>query len=131
MKKFVLSILFTIFTLSSFAETIYGTTTDCMIYNNSTKSWESIGNGRGIDVFVDDFNNLFIYSSEPQKFMTYDVSDMHINKSGHEQFTAYAIDANGERCGLRFVFRDDIEAPMQIYIHYNNIDYVYNVIIRQ
>jgi len=111
---------------ASYDNDIHGITTDCLVYENG--SYRSIGNGAGIRITIST-NRVVVYSARTQTFVMYNVSDWHTNSSGHQQFTADAIDNDGSTCRVRTVQRDDIEAPLQIYFHYSNITYVYNVIL--
>lgn len=109
-------------------DVLRGYTSDCMVWNGSR--WESIGNGAGINVEI--INNvIYIHSGKEQRFVLYNTSSTHKNKSGHDEITAKAIDEDGVYCDVRIVFRDDIEAPLQIYFHFSNISYVYNIILTQ
>lgn len=111
---------------ASYDNDIHCITTDCLVYENGT--YRSIGNGAGIRITISS-NRVIIYSSRVQIFNMYNVTDWYTNSSGHQQFTADAVDNDGSVCLVRTVQRDDIEAPVQIYFHYSNITYVYNVLI--
>lgn len=109
-------------------DVLRGYTSDCMVWNGSR--WESIRNGAGINVEI--INNvIYIHSGKEQRFVLYNTSSTHKNKSGHDEITAKARDEDGVYCDVRIVFRDDIEAPLQIYFHFSNISYVYNIILTQ
>lgn len=109
-------------------DVLRGYTSDCMVWNGSR--WESIRNGACINVEI--INNvIYIHSGKEQRFVLYNTSSTHKNKSGHDEITAKARDEDGVYCDVRIVFRDDIEAPLQIYFHFSNISYVYNIILTQ
>lgn len=129
MKRFLFIICSLLFAVNTFADnsTISGYTTDCLIWNNGY--WVSIGNdGYGIDITIN-YNTIVINSNKFQIFHLYNVSNWYRNKDGHNQFTADAYDEDHSKCRIRVVERNDIEAPIQIYFHYNNISYVYNVML--
>lgn len=137
MKRFI----FALAMMLSMASTVFasnmqsndvlrGYTTDCMIWNGSR--WQSLDNGAGAGINIEIINNIiYIHSGKEQRFVLYNTSSTHKNKSGHDEITSKATDEDGKICDVRIVFRDDIEAPMQIYFHFSNISYVYNIILTQ
>lgn len=133
MKKLWMVLMLCLISITgTIAQNYYGYTTNCLVWNSYTKDWEPISNGHGIAVLITP-NGFSVNSNVPQTFHTYNVSETHYNKSGHEQYTADAIDQDGQRCSIRVVFRNDsgCEAPLQIYINYSNISYVYNIVLYQ
>lgn len=133
MKKFLMAFMLCLVSIiGASAQNYYGYTTNCLIWNSYYQDWKPIENGQGIEVVITP-NGFFVNSSSPQAFKCYNVSDTYINKSGHKQYTADAIDQDGQRCSIRVVFRNDsgCEAPLQIYINYSNISYVYNIVLYQ
>lgn len=95
-----------------------------MINNN----WVPLPDCEGIQVTFEG-NVIIIESNERQIFYLQDYTDIHFNISGHRQIKSNAIDKEGRRCLIRIVSRYDmyIEPILQLYIHYNNIDYVYDI----
>lgn len=95
-----------------------------MINNN----WVPLPDCEGIQVIFEG-NVIIIESNERQIFYLQDYTDIHFNTSGHQQIKSNAIDKEGRRCLIRIVSRPDmyIEPILQLYIHYNNIDYVYDI----
>lgn len=128
MKKLFLLSVFSLYFIISYAENFRGVTTNCLLLNQTTRKWEYLEDGEGIQVLCDENRKLYIFSKKIQIFTLLHIKTPHINPSGHLQCTSNAIDQDNINCFVRFVYRDDIEAPLQIYIHYNNIEYVYNII---
>ena len=126
MKKLFLTLVITLISVLGFAQEINGVTTGAQIWEN--EQWTQMPNGEGIPVWINaNSTRMTIKSKVQQYYYLYNMSQMHVNSSGHNQITCNATNQNGEEFYMRFVFREDIDGELQIYIHSSYFDVVYDV----
>ncbi len=92
-------------------------------YWTDWSSWESTSVLIVINLDKDRIN---IYSKTPQEYDIYDYEDRTYDKDGGETLKFQCVDADGLRCGVRL--RVDKDGSPQIYVDYNDMMWVYNVI---
>ena len=126
MKKFLLSAILSLVTVSGFAETDYFMTTQLKFYNGYDWVWSPGGDGIAVAVNYGT-STISINSQKFQIFSLFNDSPWHWNQSGHREFTANAYDEDGHQCYIRIVERNDDEGPLQMYFHYSNVNYVYSM----
>lgn len=128
MKKFFLTILFALAIIMGYSQEINGVSTRAQIWSN--EQWTNIENGQGIPIWVNAAGDrLSIKSKTPQYYYLYNLSELHVNNSGHQQIDCNAINRDGENFYIRFVVREDINGSMQIYLHNQDFDIVYDVTV--
>lgn len=94
--------------------------------NNRWSDWSEWEETSLLIVFSYDRNVVSIYSSTPQEYDIYDVSDENPtkDKSGGETCTYYAVNEDGLRCALRLRKH---KGDWQLYVDFNDAMWVYNI----
>ena len=73
-----------------------------------------------------DREEINIYSSTPQEFTIYKYEEGSIyDNDGGEQIKLFCVDKDGLRCTIRLRI---YENTLQLYVDYNDVVYVYNLI---
>ena len=93
-------------------------------YNTWTdwSRWEACNILVVINLSTDRIN---IYSSTTQEFDVIDSKDVYTDYDGDDVMEMDCIDADGVRCTIRVVIRQN--GTIQLYCDYSNIMYVYNI----
>lgn len=76
-------------------------------------------------VIDSDRERITIYSNSTQEFDIIEAEDSYVDSDGDEVLKFTCIDAEGLRCGIRFILKQSGSA--QLYCDYNDLMYVYNV----
>lgn len=102
-------------------------------YELSYKSYESYGwsdwsswEDCNILVVINvDMDRITIYSKQTQEFDIIAAEDPYVDSDGDDVIKFTCVDADGLKCGIRFIGRSNGSA--QLYCDYNDFMYVYNV----
>ncbi len=134
MKKFLLSTIVCLIAFASNASDIYRfRTTDLATktYNYTYGYWNDWSDWEDCNVSVTiNFNNdrITIYSSKTQIYYITEYNDIEYDNDGSRQLTFNCLDDDGLRCDVRYRIQED--GQKQLYVDYNDMMWVYNIIER-
>ena len=69
---------------------------------------------------------ITVYTDDLQEYDIYDVDEDQYDSDGDLCLSMSCVDQDGNRCGVRLLYNDNVEA-MQLYIDYSNVTFVYNI----
>lgn len=128
MKKFIIMILLVFITISTQAETLW--------YRSTSFATASIYNGRytwsdwvnsNLSISIDLTNDIItVYSKVKQTYYVTETGDSYSDNSGGKQIVFYVVDQDRTRGAIRL--RTESNGNPQIYIDFNNVAWVYNVV---
>lgn len=73
-----------------------------------------------------DTDKITIYSPEVQIYRVYETSDLYTDSSGGQQIKFSMIDQDGDYGHIRL--RIETNGNSQVYVDFNNVSWVYNVV---
>lgn len=132
MKKIIITLVFVLACMSSFAQTFrYRTNSLAVGYRDSygNISW---GDWNRCNVLITiDFDNDYIkvFSEKEQNFVITNSTDEYIDKSGGSNIDCNAVDEEGIECTVRLRIQKDGTA--QLYAFYSNVAWVYSGLERR
>ena len=122
MKRLMLTMLFSLISLTIFAQTEWFTATEFAIkVDNEWSDWIDCDISVKIDIGND---KVTIYSNEVQIYRIIDKVDPPRDKNG-TQVAFSMIDQDGDR-GM-FRIRKQYDGAIQIYVDFSDISWVYNI----
>ena len=122
MKRLMLMMLFSLMSLTTFAQTEWFTATEFAIkVDNEWSDWIDCDISVKIDIGND---KVTIYSNEVQIYRIIDKVDPPRDKNG-TQVAFSMIDQDGDR-GM-FRIRKQYDGAIQIYVDFSDISWVYNI----
>ena len=122
MKRLMLMMLFSLISLTTFAQTEWFTATEFAIkVDNEWSDWIDCDVSVKIDIGND---KVTIYSNEVQIYRIIDEVDPPRDKNG-TQVAFSMIDQDGDR-GM-FRIRKQYDGAIQIYVDFSDISWVYNI----
>lgn len=127
MKKFIITFVFALVCMSSFAQTFRFRTDELAVGTRNSYGKISWGDWERCKVLLTiDFDNDYIkvYSDKEQNYVIIDTSDAYQDKSGGSNIDCTALDEEGIECTVQ---RD---GTAQLYAFYNNIAWVYSGLSR-
>lgn len=127
MKKFIITFVFALVCISSFAQTYRYRTDELAVGTRNSYGKISWGDWERCKVVITiDFDNDYIevYSDREQNYVIIDTDDTYEDKSGGSNIDFTAIDEEGIECTVRFRVQSDGTA--QLYVFYENIAWVYS-----
>lgn len=135
MKKFILACLFlTALISSSFAQSYkYYSTEFAYKVKNDYGTWSEWSDWVSSHCLITinlDRNVINIYSDEPQEYDIYDYDDSFIDdRDGGQSLTLKCVDRDALRCQIRL--RVQTNSQLQLYVDYNDVMFVYNIILKE
>lgn len=122
MKRLILTMLFSLISLTIFAQTEWFTATEFAIkVDNEWSNWIDCDISVKIDIGND---KVTIYSNEVQIYRIIDEVDPPRDKNG-TQVAFSMIDQDGDR-GI-FRIRKQYDGAIQIYVDFSDVSWVYNI----
>lgn len=80
-----------------------------------------------VSVNLDD-KKIKIYSQETQIYDIIEFNEKEVDADGDESYRLYCEDKDGQNCHVDLYFLKSQDSMMQIYIRYQNMQWVYNLI---
>lgn len=96
------------------------------VENGSWTDWSDWSDCNILVVLNTDKERLTIYSKETQEYDIISCDDWESDGKGGKVMEIQCIDAEGLRCNVRW--RVDNEGEQQVYVDYNDVSFVYNVV---
>ena len=132
MKKFLLIVLMAVISITASAESLWFTGYSYAIkykteYNrNNSAGWSSFQKCNVLIEFKMDDDIIIIYSNKTQIYAIYEDAGEYNDNSGGKQKGFYVLDQDYDKGMIRLRIARD--GTSQIYIDFNDVGWVYNVI---
>lgn len=131
MKIRLITLLSIVFSTSisnfSFGQIVNLQSTSSAFKDSTEVEWSDFETTNAFIIMDIDNSRFSIYSSDTNVYIITENEGMTTDEDGDDTYSYFCTDNNGIICRIRFMILHSQEEIMQLYIDYNNSNWVYNV----
>jgi hypothetical protein len=125
--KLITLFIFSLFNSVLFCQIVNLQSTSSAFKDSSEVEWSDFEATNALINMDIDNSRFSIYSSDTNIYTITENEGMTTNEDGDDTYSYYCTDINGIICRIRFMILHSQEEIMQLYIDYNDSNWVYNV----